>query len=129
MINPDQYILNLVTLFNGWGIALYVLVTSLIAATLCFFVGLERQLKGKSNNVKTHVLLAVGCSFLMTISIWAIRLADGSLEIIGEHVTRSDLTYDTSRVAAGVVSGMGFLGAGVIIKEKFTVKVSTAATL
>ena len=126
----DEAILDLVYKLNGWGIVLYVLITSVIASVLCFFIGLERQLKGKSNNVKTHVLLAVGCSFLMTISIWAIRIADGSLTLVGEHATRNDLTYDTSRIAAGVVSGMGFLGAGVIIKEKFTVKgLSTAATL
>ena len=41
-----------------------------------------------------------------------------------------ELSYDTSRIAAAVVTGMGFLGAGAIIKDKFTVRgLSTAATL
>lgn len=54
----------------------------------------------------------------MAISIWAIHLADPSS------------SYDVTRIAAGTVTGVGFLGTGVIIKDKFTVKgLSTAATL
>lgn len=77
------------------------------------------------------MLLSVGCSLLMTISIWAIRIADGSIDITsGPGNIYSELSYDTSRIAAAVVTGMGFLGAGAIIKDKFTVKgLSTAATL
>ena len=67
----------------------------------------------------------------MTISIWAIRIADGSIDIMsGPGSISRELSYDTSRIAAAVVTGMGFLGAGAIIKDKFTVRgLSTAATL
>lgn len=54
----------------------------------------------------------------MTISVWAIKLSNAGA------------SYDVSRIAAGAITGIGFLGAGVIIKDKFTVKgLSTAATL
>lgn len=131
MFNFDNEILQLVYKFDGYGIMLYVFITSSIAGVLAFFVGLERQIRGKTTNLKTHVLLAVGCSLLMTISIWAIRIADGSINIIvGPDSVSAKLSYDTSRIAAGVVTGMGFLGGGAIIKDKFSIRgLSTAATL
>ena len=125
----DQWLLELVFKYHGYGIAVYVLITCLIACCLGFAIGLERQLNGEPAGIRTHALLALGCSLLMSISIWAIRVADGSLDIVGGSAS-SDLNYDTSRIAAGVVTGIGFLGAGVIIKDKFTVRgLSTAATL
>lgn len=127
----DNYILKLVYEFHGYGIILYVLITSTIAAVLSLLLCLERLLRGKSISIKTHMLLSIGCSLLMTISIWAIRIADGSIDInSGPGSINTELSYDTSRIAAAVVTGMGFLGAGAIIKDKFTVKgLSTAATL
>ena len=131
-MNFDGWILKLIYEFHGYGIILYVLITALLSALLSFFIALERQLRGKVISIKTHVLLSVGCSILMTISIWAIRIADGSIDIMSGPggSSSSELSYDTSRIAAAVVTGMGFLGAGAIIKDKFTVKgLSTAATL
>ena len=127
----DGWILKLVYELNGYGIIFYVMITSLVAAILSFVIGFERQLRGKSINIKTHVLLAAGCALLMTMSIWAIRIADGSIDLVNGGVEASrELSYDTSRIAAAVVSGMGFLGAGAIIKDHFTVKgLSTAAAL
>ena len=66
----------------------------------------------------------------MTISIWAIRSADGSIDIISGVIDNSSLNYDTSRIAAGVVTGIGFLGGGVIIRDRFSVRgLATAASL
>ena len=130
-MNFDGRILKLVYEFNGYGIVLYVLITSTLSAILAFLLGLERQLRGKNISLKTHILLAVGCSLLMTVSIWAVRIADGSLNITsGTTNSVNQLSYDTSRIAAAVVTGMGFLGAGAIIKDKISVRgLSTAATL
>ena len=119
----DQRVLQLVSAFDGYGMLLFVLITSLTAAVLSFAVGVERVLRGKNISMTTYVLLSIGCSLLMTVSIWAIQLAEG----IGD--AGNALTYDTSRIAAGVITGMGFLGAGAIIKERLSVKgLSTAAT-
>ncbi|MBP5694186.1 MAG: MgtC/SapB family protein [Bacilli bacterium] len=127
----DSWILSLIYELGGWGILLYVLITSLISAILSFALALERLVRGKAIGIKTHVLLAVGCSILMTISIWAIRIADGAIDPSTGTIDPSiPITFDTSRIAAGVITGMGFIGAGAIIKDKFTVRgLSTAATL
>ena len=117
----NESLLKLAEAWNGWGMLLYVVITLTISAVLSALIGLERYRKGENAGMRTHALLALGCSFLMTVSIWAFR----NIPSLG------DLSkYDISRMAAAVISGVGFLGAGVIIKDKFTVKgLSTATTL
>ena len=115
----DKWLIDLANSWDGFGMLLYVVITLSISAVLSALIGLERYRKGENAGMRTHALLAVGCSFLMTISLWAI--------IVPETGRTS---YDLSRIAAATVSGVGFLGAGVIIKDKFTVKgLSTATTL
>ena len=111
----DKWLVQLTGELNGFGMIFFVIITLALAAALSSLIGFERYRKGKNAGMKTHSLLAIGCSFIMTISIWAIPY-------------RSE--FDISRIAAGAVTGIGFLGAGVIIKDKFTVKgLSTATTL
>ncbi len=124
----DNWILDLIYHHSWYGMALYVLITIVLAAMLSFSIGLERHLKGEPAGISTHVLLAIGCSLLMTISIWAIGIANR--DVIDNSVLKDELNYDTSRIASAVVAGIGFLGGGVIIKDKFSVKgLSTASTL
>lgn len=112
----DQWIISLIDGYNGYGMALFVLITTVCSAFLSCLFGIEREIVGQSAGLRTHVLVSVGCSLLMTISIYAIR--------------SSGLNYDASRIAAGVVSGIGFLCAGAIIKIGISVKgLTTAATL
>ena len=118
----DKWYLSLVAseALGGWGIVIYVLLALFISAILSFLIGLERYRKGENAGMRTHALLAVGCAFLMTISLFALEFFE-----LGENEK-----YDISRIAAGTITGIGFLGAGVIIKDKFTVKgLSTATTL
>ena len=122
----DKWLLQLIDKYEGWGIVLFVLISTGIATILGAAIGVERQSKGASAGIKTHALLAVGCSLMMTLSIWAIRVADGILIFDGNQNLQT-LSYDSSRIAAGVVTGIGFLGAGVIIKDKFSVKGLTSA--
>ena len=125
----ERWLLHLIYEYHGYGILLYVLITNLLAGVLSFCIGLERQLRGEPAGVRTHAILAIGSSLLMTISIWAIRMADGTIDIVMGTVN-ADLNYDASRIAAGVVTSIGFLGSGVILREKFTVRgLSTASTL
>ena len=119
----DQWFIDLAGKFEGFGLLLYVVITVIISAVLSALIGLERYRKGENAGMRTHALLAVGCSFLMTISLWIVP-------IIATSMGATEVKYDISRIAAATVSGVGFLGAGVIIKDKFTVKgLSTATTL
>ena len=114
----DRWFLNLSENYDGWGMVLYVILTLFISAIISAIIGLERYRRGENAGIRTHALLGISCTFLMIISIWAIRIPD------------PNLNYDISRVAAGTITGIGFLGTGVIIKDKFTVKgLSTATTL
>lgn len=115
----DQWFIDLAGKFEGFGLLLYVLITVIISAILSALIGLERYRKGENAGMRTHALLAVGCSFLMTISLWLVPM-----------ILPDTAKYDFGRIAAATISGVGFLGAGVIIKDKFTVKgLSTATTL
>lgn len=86
----------------------------LIAGVLGGIVGLERELRAKEAGVRTHFLVALGSALFMLISQFAF----------------GDQMHDASRVAAQVVSGIGFIGAGVIIFQKNAVRgITTAAGL
>ena len=114
----DNWFIGLVDKYDGFGLLLYVILTLIITAILSALIGLERYRMGENAGIRTHALLSIGCSFLMVISMWAIKIPNPGV------------SYDLSRIAAASVTGIGFLGAGVIIKDKFTVKgLSTATTL
>jgi len=73
-----------------------------LAAVLGYVIGLERESAGQAAGERTHALVALGSAAFALLSITAFP---GS---------------DTSRVAAGVVTGLGFLGAGTILKGEDT---------
>ena len=74
-----------------------------VAAALGAAIGYEREFRGKGAGARTHMLVAIGACLIMLIS----KYGFGDSEKV-----------DASRVAAGVVSGIGFLGGGLIIKSK-----------
>lgn len=83
------------------------------AGMLGGLIGLEREFRAKEAGLRTHFLVALGAALFMLISQYAFT---------GR--------FDASRVAAQVVSGIGFIGAGVIIFQKNVVRgVTTAAGL
>ena len=83
----------------------------LIAAGLSLVIGLERELKRKPVGLKTSVVIATFSCLLTIISIESAYIAQGSKY---ENV---NITMDPLRLAAQIVSGIGFLGAGVILKR------------
>jgi len=88
----------------------------LISIALGGVIGLERERRNRPAGLRTHILVSLG-SCLFTIS--SIQFS----KIYGNGV-------DPSRVAANIVTGIGFLGAGTIMKEGLTVKgLTTAATI
>lgn len=87
------------------------------AAVLGGLIGIERERQGRPAGLRTHILVAVGSALLMLVSI---EIANGY----------SKGTADPGRIAAQVVSGIGFLGAGTILREGANVRgLTTAASL
>ncbi len=94
-----------------------------IAAILGGFIGWEREKRGRPAGLRTHLLLCVGVTLMMLVS-----------EHIFVHyqVYKSDsvLRIDPARIAAQVVTGVGFLGAGTIMRFRASVRgLTTAASL
>ena len=82
----------------------------MILAALCGgIIGFERKSKAKNAGIRTHALIAVGAAMVMIISKY------GFFDLI--KITHSNWNVDPSRIAAQVVSGIGFLGAGTIINR------------
>lgn len=89
------------------------------AFVLSCLIGLERQIRQKSAGLRTHALVGTGSAIFTLVS------AFGFSTVLGE-----DVTLDPSRIAAQIVSGIGFLGAGVIFVNRDVVRgLTTAATV
>ncbi len=95
------------------GIELEMILRLLLAAALGAIIGYQRERAGKLAGLRTHVLICVGAALFTVTSIYGFG------------------TDDTARVAAGVVAGIGFLGAGAIIRggEGIVAGLTTAATI
>ncbi|MHC4606736.1 MAG: MgtC/SapB family protein [Planctomycetota bacterium] len=97
------------------------MVWRLALAALCGgLIGLERETHSQPAGLRTHMVVAVGAALVMIVSLQvAARSVGGGVQMA-----------DPGRIAAQVVSGMGFLGAGAIIRFGFSVRgLTTAATL
>ncbi|MGI6227933.1 MAG: MgtC/SapB family protein, partial [Peptococcales bacterium] len=97
---------------------LEIILRLVLAAILGGIIGLERESLNKSAGFRTHTLVSVGSSLIMIVSISIFLEFSGKTNI------------DPARIAAQVVSGIGFLGAGTIMRSGANVKgLTTAATL
>lgn len=94
----------------------------LLAALLGGLIGWERERRNKQAGLKTHLLVAVGSTLIMLTSIYGF---DNSL------INHPNARFDPARLAAQVVSGIGFLGAGAILRRSNHIisGLTTAATL
>ncbi len=88
---------------DGWPIGNFILtiIALVLALLLCGLIGLERELRGRSAGLRTHLLVGMGSCIVMVISIYGFPNQGGN--------------RDVARLAAQVISGVGFLGAGAII--------------
>lgn len=84
-----------------------------LAAVLGGIIGFQRERSGKEAGLRTHILICAGAALLTIVSIYGFP---GS---------------DPARIAAGIVTGIGFIGAGVILHRSGgeTVGLTTAATI
>lgn len=90
-----------------------------LAFLLCSLIGLERQFQHKAAGIRTHALVGLGSCVFTLISV------EGFVGLAEYQVTR-----DPSRISAQIVSGIGFLGAGVIFVNRDVVRgLTTAASI
>ena len=95
--------------------SLYIFVRLIVAAILGGIIGLEREKLNRPAGVRTHMIVCLGSCLIM---------------LLGGYMHKIDNTIDITRLGAQVVSGIGFLGAGAILKDGFSVRgLTTAATL
>ena len=92
----------------------------LLAAVLGSLIGLQREHQFWTAGLRTHMLVATGACLFMTVSAFGFQQA----------LTQPGTQLDPSRIAAQIVTGIGFLGAGVIFKEGLSVRgLTTAASI
>ena len=113
----DEIILEFFLGLDWWGQILLLVIELICAGVFAGFIGYERELNGHAAGLRTHILVSIGACLIMNLSISAPGLDIGA-------------TRDPARIAAQVVSGIGFLGAGTIIQNGTNVKgLTTAATI
>ncbi|NMC73216.1 MAG: MgtC/SapB family protein [Geobacteraceae bacterium] len=95
----------------------------LLAALLGGVIGLEREIHGRPAGFRTHLLVSLGSCVFAVISVSLYRM-------YGDFTGRIPVGVDPARVAAQVVTGIGFLGAGAILRDKASIRgLTTAACL
>jgi putative Mg2+ transporter-C (MgtC) family protein len=94
----------------------------IVGTLLGSVIGYERDLHGRPAGLRTHALVGLGASTLMVVSTQFVYF---------QHYAKDDLVgVDSSRIAASVVSGIGFLAGGAILRSGLTVQgLTTAAAL
>ena len=101
-------------MLNDWNILLRLV----LAAALSGAIGFEREFHGRAAGFRTHILLCIGSTLIMLTSMHIFDLYSAKISI------------DPARIAAGVITGIGFLGAGTIMHAKSAVRgLTTAASL
>ena len=94
------------------------LLCRIIIAGICGgIIGYERKNRNKEAGIRTHMIVALGASLIMIVSKY------GFADILGEQ----GIALDPSRIAAQIVTGVGFLGAGMIFMRKNTISGLTTA--
>jgi putative Mg2+ transporter-C (MgtC) family protein len=90
----------------------------IVAAALGALIGIEREIHGHPAGIRTHMLVALGSAIFTVLSIHG----------FGQDADPSRV--DPTRIAAQIVSGIGFLGAGAILKDGIVIRgLTTAASL
>jgi putative Mg2+ transporter-C (MgtC) family protein len=99
------------------------LIRLVVACLLGAVIGFERDIHGRAAGLRTNMLVSMGAALFMLVSVAVAETYSDGLESIG-------LRVDPSRIAAQIITGIGFLGAGAIIKEGLNVRgLTTAACL
>ena len=87
-----------------------------IAVVLGGVVGMEREISGRDAGLRTHIMVSLGSCLIMLTSMYVFA------------IYKNVVAVDPSRIAAGVITGIGFLGAGTIMREQVGVRGLTTAS-
>jgi len=95
-----------------------IIIRLLLSLILSGLIGLERQMHRRTAGLRTHILVSLGSCLIMLTSLYIF------------DIYKNEVPLDPARIAAGVITGIGFLGAGAIIRDREGVKgLTTAASL
>lgn len=95
-----------------------IIVRLVLSVVFSGFIGLERQIHRRTAGLRTHILVSLGSCLIMLTSMYIF------------DIYKNVAPLDPARIAAGVITGIGFLGAGTIIRDRENVKgLTTAASL
>lgn len=109
---------NEIELLKEMNVIEYVIIPFAMTVIICFLVGLERQNIGKSAGVSPHVLIGAAAAIIAIVQRYLFVSQGG------------DSNADNQRLIAQVLPGVGFIGAGVIMKgDRAIVGLTTAATI
>lgn len=103
----------------------YITITTPLLVSLLMggLIGLERAWHGRPAGLRTHSLVCVSSSLLMLLTVY-------QWDLLSATVPLEAIRIDPTRMAQGIMTGIGFLGAGVIMKEKLTIRgLTTAASI
>ena len=92
-----------------------IIIRLLISVLVSGLIGLERQLHRRAAGLRTHILVCVGSTLIMLTSLYIF------------DIYKDKVAVDPSRIASGVITGIGFLGAGTIIRYGEEIRGLTAA--
>lgn len=108
-------------MLDPWHIAPVELTVRLVtAAALGGLIGYEREINRHAAGLRTNILVCLGSALVMLLSIYGFN----------QFIAEPNVRADPARLAAQVISGIGFLGAGTIMKTGVSIKgLTTAATL
>ena len=90
-----------------------------LALVLSSIIGLEREFRAKSAGLRTHTLVGVGAALIMLVSKYG----------FADTIAKNAIVLDPSRVAAQIVSGIGFIGGGLIFVQRDVVRGLTTAAI
>ncbi|NFK40328.1 MgtC/SapB family protein [Clostridium botulinum] len=91
-------------------------------------IGFERERKNRPAGFRTHILVCIGSCIAVMIQLYIIQYMKEMIQMDGDF--KYLLSADISRMASQVITGVGFLGAGTIIRDKGAVKgLTTAASI
>ena len=95
-----------------------IIIRLVLSLVLSGLIGLERQMHRRTAGLRTHILVSLGSCLIMLTSLYIFA------------IYKNEVPLDPARIAAGVITGIGFLGAGAIIRDREGVKgLTTAASL
>lgn len=101
-----------------YGLGIHYIIRMLVAGLCGLVIGYERKNRAKGAGVRTHFMVAIAAALMMIVSMYCFN---------DPHLPEGTRSADPTRIAAQIVSGVGFLGAGMIFVHKNTISGLTTA--